>query len=198
MKKSKKHSCPNTHLLEAYLYQTLKLKTRAKAVDHHIRNCFRCQHKINALSKFSTLLEQEIEKPVSSTVFRLINQIENNQITIAGILLVPVQPLNGHKAMDFRSQLILSKPAEAQFSWDLLERFEVQQDNIFLRVIQSPKTMESTLYIFSHRKKLYRNVHFKINSGGKKFVSDRTGKIELGNFDIQKLDKKLITLFVED
>lgn len=197
MEKSKKNSCPKNQILEAFITDALDSKDEIQTITHHLNNCHQCHQKINEIVKFNSILGNEIENPVSSTAFRLLNQIEKNRVIIAGVMLRPVVPLNGHKAMDFHSQIMISKSKGTASNLHQLECTKVEKDEVFLRVVQSPVTLETTLFVFSHHKKLYRNIQFCLDWSGKKFIGDGKGKIELGKFDINQLDKKLITISME-
>ena len=195
MESFKSNKCPATHLLEAYITDRLSQQSYKQKITTHLNHCPQCSIAVQELSKFYQIFQDELNHCVSNSVFKLLNQLEHERINHLGILLRPLQPMNGHKSMSFQAELITPSTLNQQLTFDDIR---LEKDEILLRAIQSRTTLETTLYLFAHNEKLYRNINFQLKSGGKKFCSDREGKINLGKFNLNLLNKEIITIAWEN
>ncbi|OQX96578.1 hypothetical protein B6I21_00605 [candidate division KSB1 bacterium 4572_119] len=198
MKSIKKNTCPNPDLLEAFFKKRICSENQLQQIKAHLNHCNQCQATINELQRFFLIFEDEASKPVSSTAFRLLKQVVNDQVQITGILLKPVEPLNGHQSLDFYTDIVVSENPVNNNHIKYLECMPVEKDEVFLRIVKSCSTNESTCYVFAHKKRLYRNVTLQLHPSGEKFISDERGEIELGLYDINTLNNQIVTISLGD
>ena len=129
-----------------------------------------------------------MQKPVSHNIFNLIKQIEKDNIVIAGIILKPQlldeQPGKRH----FTSQIIINTNNSDGIDLQDLDCIPLEKDEVLIRAIQSIKTQETTLFLFSDDKRLYSNIILALPKLDKTFISDTKGKIDIGSFKINSLD----------
>lgn len=197
MSTKNKKDCPEVYLIEAYIsHQTLSNSDREK-VSHHLKLCSHCQALATELKRYYTILKQEQKKPVSNSLFRLIADIEKEKTVIAGILLQPDRVFNNPNTIEYLSELILTNQNNDSLDIDDLDCIPLEDNEIFIRAIQSRETLETTLFLFAHNEKWYRNVKLELKSEGLTFLSDEIGKVELGNFDINDLNNQKILITSE-
>ena len=193
----KKNTCPNIYLLEAFANKQHISPAADNLISNHLLSCPRCNALASELKQFYDIFIQESMLPVSSSVFKMINQIEADRVAITAILLRPLEPLNGHISMAFQSKIVFSNQNFDQKNLADINSVPVKNSEILIRVVQSLITQETTCYLFSHIKKLYSNIKLQLDSTQNRYKSDCCGKIKLGKFDIRSLDNKVITVTVE-
>jgi len=198
MNTKKKTTCPEIHLLEAYINKCSIPLSIKNVISKHLTLCPQCKIKASELKRFYSIFEEESILPISGSVFKLINEVEHGKIAITNILLQPVEPLNGHISMPFKSKLVFSTQNFDQKNLVDVNYIPAEDSDILIRVVQSLSTQETTFYLFSHLKRLYCNIRLQLDSSKKRYESDCCGKIELGKFDIRSLDNKIITVTVEE
>ena len=189
-----KKACPEIHLLEAYVSNQISPSER-KIISHHIDSCRRCHALATEFYQYYKILEQENSRPVSSTVFKLINDVVN--ASIAGILLHSDDMSSPNRSLEYHSEIIFLTQQDIIADIDDLDCIPVYDNEIFIRAIQYQVNHETTLFLYANDKKLYRNVQMKFKTSTEFFVSDPIGKIELGQFDITDLDKQHIIIIPE-
>lgn len=189
--------CPEVHLIEAYISNQIPSTPERVKISHHLKSCPHCQALASELKLYYTILEQERKRPVPSSAFKIVKEIEQEKVIVAGILLQPNEVQDNQKSKQFQSGIVLISHNDDAESIDDLDCIPIDEEEIFIRAIQSQTTLETTLFLFAHNEKLYRNVQLQIESGEEIFSSDLIGKIEFGNFDINNLDDKHIIITPE-
>jgi len=197
MSATDKKACPEIHLIEAYVSNQISSISERKKVSHHINSCLRCYALATELNQYYKILEQEKRRPVSSTIFKLIDNIEKENVVIAGILLQPNDTQEHKQLKQYQAEIVLLPQKDCKIDMDDLDCIPIDDNEIFVRAIQSQDTSETTLFLYANNEKLYRNVQFQIKSGAETFLSDNIGRIELGQFDINNLDEQHITIIPE-
>ncbi|HDP97565.1 MAG TPA: hypothetical protein ENN22_00065 [bacterium] len=193
MKSTYKNGCPDPCSLEAFLQDQMDSSLLKEKIRLHISQCSHCQTSIHELSQFFHIIEDEFKRPIPNQLFKLFSEIERENVSISGILLHPLKPLNGHISLDFKSRVIdpenFMQPGQPPNSMD--------HDDILLRVIQSKSSAETVIYAFAHNEKLFRNIRLSLKTNDKKFVSDSLGKIEVNADDLNQLKNAVITVTVK-
>jgi len=192
MRNEEKNECPDLLLIETYASKQKLSNEDLELLLNHFELCKRCHDVATELQQYYQIFKEEIKKPVNSSLFKLIDKIEQGRVIITGVLLHPEEPLNSHTTLGYHSEIVLTNENCQPVDLDDLECIPVDEDGIFIRAIQSISTLETTLYLFSHKEKLYHNVKLEMDSGRKIFSSDKIGKIELGSFDLSSLDNQYI------
>ncbi|MBN1153481.1 hypothetical protein JXB12_01030 [candidate division KSB1 bacterium] len=155
-------------------------------IKTHLIHCVECNQRYKELRAVYDYLNDEITKPVGNFTFKILKEIQQQNISIASVLLKP--------------QLLDEMPGERHFTAELfpysleyhtayfnfLNELPVKKDEVLIRVVQSAHSRKTTLYLYASDKKLYRDVIFKIPKKNISRESDDIGKIELGKFDIHK------------
>jgi len=198
MSKIDKNACPEVHLLEAYILNQIPSISERKKVSHHIDACPRCKALATEFNHYYAILEQEKKKPVASSIFELVDDIEKDEVVIAGILLQPNDLRSDKPSMQYLSEIVLITQDNGSIDLVDLDCIPMDDKEIFIRAIQSRQTTETTLFLYANDEKLYRNVRLQIKSGAETFLSDDIGKIELGRFDINNLDEQHIIITPEN
>jgi len=188
MEKISKKDCLEVHLIEAYISNQISSISDREKISHHLNSCLHCQALASELKQYYNILEQEQKKPVSSSTFKIVNEIEKEKVVIAGILLQPNQLQDNQKSIQYQSGIVLISQKDDSVDIDDLTCIPIGENEIFIRAIQSQTTYETTLFLFAHDEKLYRNVQLKFDSDTEIFSSDEIGKIEIGHVDIKNLD----------
>lgn len=194
MNKMKKKVCPEVHLIEAYISNQISSAFEKKNISHHLHSCPQCHALAIELIKYYKILEQEQNKPVSNRTFKLVNDIEKENVIIAGIMLLSNEYQENKKSIQYQAEIVLISRNADNEEIDDLDCIPVADKDIFVRAVQSSSTNETTLFLYANDEKLFRNVRLQINSGEETFLSDDIGKIELGCFDIQNLDEQCIII----
>lgn len=197
MSKIKKKACPEIYLLEAYVSKQIPPGSDRKKIAHHINSCPRCHALATEFSHYYAILEQEKKKPVFHSAFKLIDSIEKDNVVIAGILLQPNDILENSQSFQYQAEIVVTTYDNGSIDLDDLECIPIEENEIFIRAIQSLKTDKTTLFLYANNEKLYRNVQLQIESSAKIFLSDEIGKIELDRFDINSLDEQGIIITTE-
>ncbi|NOZ60911.1 MAG: hypothetical protein GXO74_04450 [Calditrichaeota bacterium] len=195
MKEKKQHSCPEADIIESLMTNQVIEDAEQNRVANHLQQCAPCRIIFNELSRFYTIFNDEAATPLSSTIFDLLNSIGDADAEITGVLLKPVEPLNGHKSLDYFAQVVVSSNAQANSNF---QNVTLNRGEIFLRAVKSRATGESTLYLLSPHERLYRNIRLQISSEGEQFFSDGTGKVNLGKFDVANFERQIITVYLQD
>jgi hypothetical protein len=198
MRLKKKNACPEIHLIEAYISNQISSASEKKSISHHIHSCPRCLALAAELNQYYKILEQERNKPVSNLAFKLINDIEQEDVIIAGILLQPSKIQKNKQSIKYQAEILLTNRSNGGWDIDDLDCIPVDDKEIFVRALQSPQTNETTLFLYANDEKLYRNVRLQIVPGEETFLSDDIGKIELGCFEINNLDEQHIIITPEN
>jgi len=197
MNTQKQNTCPEIYLIESCVNNLLTSPAAYSAISEHLITCAKCSALVNELQQFYDIFEKESLLPVSSSIFDKIYQIELGRVAITSILLKPVEPLNGHISMPFKSKIVFSTQNFAQKNLVDINYVPTANNDILIRVIQSLTTQQITFYVFAHHKRLYSNIQLQLDSSGNMYKSDCRGKINLGKFDIRSLDDKIITVTVD-
>ena len=198
MSTMKKKACPEVHLIEAYISKQISSASELKRISHHIHSCPRCQALATELNQYYEILAQERNKPVSNLTFSLINEIEQEKVIIAGILLQPNDLYEDNKSKKYQAEIVVKNHNDGNAGIDDLDCIPIDNNEIFVRAIQSSQTNETTLFLFANDEKLYRNVRFQIEPGKETFLSDDIGKIMLGDYEINNLDEQHIKITPEN
>lgn len=198
MGKIKKKACPAVHSLEAYVSKRLSSGSDRQKVAHHINACPRCHAIASELYQYYMILEQEKNRPVSHSVFKLVDDLERDDVVIAGILLQPHDPKENNQSLKFRAEIVLTTQTVSTTDLDELDCIPVEENEIFIRAIQSLVTNETTLFLYANNPILYRNVQLQIESSPVIFLSDEIGKIELGCCEIDSLDEQHFVITTEN
>lgn len=193
-----KIACPEVHQIEAYISNQISSASEKKSISHHIHSCTRCLALAAELNQYYKILEQERSKPVSNLTFKLINDIEQENVIIAGILLQPFKIQKNKQSMKYQAEILLINRSNGGWDIDDLDCIPVDDKEIFVRALQSPQTNETTLFLYANDEKLYRNVCLQIVPGEETFLSDDIGKIKLGCFEINNLDEQHIIITPEN
>ena len=98
--------------------------------------------------------------------------------------LLDEQPGKRH----FTSEIVLTTYRSECTELENLDCIPLDKDDILIRAIQSINTHNTTLFLYSHDKRLYSNIIFNLPMLKKTYYSDIKGKIEIGCFDINNLD----------
>ena len=194
MSATKKKFCPKIDLIEAYVSNQIASLSERKKVSHHLDSCRKCNAIATELHQYYKILEQEKREPVSSSAFRLVRDVQKENVVIAGILLQPTDRQKNMQLLNFQSEIVLLTDMNGTTDIEDIECIPIDDDEIFVRAIQYQNTYETTLYLYANNEKLYRNVQFQIKPGVETFLSDHIGKIELGQFDIANLDDQHIAI----
>ena len=194
MSKLNKKDCPEIHLLEAYISDQISSNAERENIFHHLKQCTKCRALTSELKNYYSLLHQEKTKPVLNSVFTVVNEIEKEKVVIAGILLQPHQEQNDKKSMQYQAGIVLITDESNSVDIDDLNCIPIQENEILIRAIRSQATSETTLFLYAHDEKLYRNIKLQLESDTEIFLSDDIGKIELGNVDIHSLDEQNIII----
>jgi hypothetical protein len=197
MSRIKKKACPEVHLLEAYVSKQIPPGSDRRKIAHHIKSCPRCYALSIEFNQYYAILEREKKKPVLHSVFRLIDNIEKNNVVIAGILLQPNDIKESSQSIQYQAEIVLITNDNGSIDLNDLECIPIDENEIFIRAIQSLETNKTTLFLYANDEKLYRNVQLQIESSSKIFISNEIGKIELGRFDINNLDEQGIIITTE-
>jgi len=192
MRNREKNDCPDLLLIEAYASKQELSNEDLSLLLSHYDLCKRCRDIGTELQRYYEIFDGEIRKPAHNSLFKLIDKIEQGRVIVAGVLLHPEEPLNSHVTLGYHSEIVLTNENFQPVDLDDLDCIPVDEDDIFIRAIQSISTLETTLYLYSHKEKLYHNVTLEMESGQKVYSSDHVGKIELGSFDLNSLDKQYI------
>lgn len=195
MKKEKQQPCPNAVLMESFVSNQEINESQKAHIALHLRECPRCQIRYNELSKFYQIFCSEINLPASSSIFDFIDSIKDPKIELYGLLLTPVEPLNGHKALDYYAEIVISSKNNDKKKFS---NIKLNDGEIFLRAVKSRVNGETALYMLSPQERLYRNIKLQLISEGQQFSSDGTGKLNLGKFDISNLEHQVITVHLQD
>ena len=195
MKKQEQQLCPDAVLMESFVINREINEPQKARIALHLQNCPKCQIRYNELSKFYHIFCSETELPASSTIFDCINSMNDPKTELYGILLKPVEPLNGHKVLDYCAEIIISSKNSGK---NKFSNVKLNDGEIFLRAVKSRTTGEIALYMLSPQERLYRNIKLQLTSEGRQFSSDGTGKMNLGKFDISNLEHQIITVHLQD
>ncbi len=198
MRTIKKKACPEVHLLEAYIANQISSISERRKILHHIQSCTRCLALVTELSQYYKILEHERKKPVSSSIFKLIYDIEKENVVIAGILLQPNNIPAHNNSVQYQAEIVAVIQPDNLNQIDDLDCIPIDDEEIFIRAIHSQHTSETTIFLYANEAKLYRNVQLHIKPVDRIFLSDDIGKIELGQFDIWSFDGQHIIITPEN
>jgi len=195
MSKIQTKKCPKAYLIEAYVTNSIP-STERESLFRHIESCHKCQAKAAELQQFYAILMEEERKPVNSSLFKVVHDIEGKKITLVGILLHPVNQRENLPYLSYQSEVVFSTDKEGD-SIDVedLECIPIYDNEIFIRTLQEVSSNETTLYLFAHHEKLYRNVRFQIQSIEKQFSTDNIGMVKIGCINLTDLDNQEIKIF---
>lgn len=194
MRTKNKKACPEVHLLEAYIANQISSISERRKILHHIKSCTRCLALVTELNDYYKILEQEKKRPVSSSIFELIHDIEKENIVIAGILLQPNDIPDHNNSIHYQAEIVTVIQPNDQNQLVDLDCIPIYDKEIYIRAIQSPGNSETTVFLFANEEKLYRNVQLQILATDQIFLSDNIGKIELGQFNIWNFDGQEIII----
>jgi len=189
-----KKVCPEVHRLEAYVSNQLPSVAEHEEISEHLTSCRRCQALASELYQYYKILEREKHKPVHHAVFKLVKTIDPDQVIIAGILLQPNRVQKNQQSIQYQAEVVLVTQKDNAEALDDLDCIPIDDNEIFIRAVQSARTNETTLFLYANDEKLYRNVKLQIEPGSETFSSDDIGKIELGPFDINTLNEQPVIL----
>ncbi|MFZ5517010.1 MAG: hypothetical protein ACOY90_10255 [Candidatus Zhuqueibacterota bacterium] len=192
MRNREKNDCPDLLLIEAYASKQKLSNEDQSLLLKHLELCNRCSDIATELQRYYEIFNDEIRKPAHNSLFKLVDKIEQGRVIVAGVLLHPEEPLNSHVTLGYHSEIVLTNENLQPVDLDDLDCIPVDEDDILIRAIQSISTLETTLYLYSHKEKLYHNVTLEMESGQKVYSSDQVGKIEVGSFDLNSLDNQYI------
>ena len=190
---SQKKKCPESGTIELLILQKLTRQTDQK-IEHHLRECAICKKLFSELRAFYNLFNDQLKRPVANSVFRLIGDIEKDNVIIAAILLKPILLDEKIGERHYTSEIIISTKDFGATGLDDLDCIPLSSDEILIRAIQSTHTQETTLFLYSENKKLYSDVTLKIPQTEETFKSNEKGKIEFGQLDIENLDNREIVI----
>lgn len=195
MSKIQTKKCPEVYLIEAYVTNSIP-STEQENIFRHIESCRKCQAIAAELQQFYAILLEEERKPVNSSIFKVVHNIEGKKITLAGILLHPVNQGENLPYLSYQSEIVFSTDKEVD-SIDVedLECIPIYDNEIFVRAIQEVSNNETTLYLFAHHEKLYRNIQLQIQSIEKQFSTNNVGMVKIGCPDLTDLDNQEIKIF---
>jgi len=198
MSTMKKKACPEVHLIEAYVSNQMSSASERKNVSHHIHSCPRCHAVATELHQYYKILHQERNKPIANVTFKLVNNIEKENVVIAGILLQPNHLHDDKKSLKYQAEILLINQNDGSSDINDLDCIPIDDNEIFVRAVQSSQTNETTLFLYANDEKLYRNVRIQIETCEETFFSDEIGKIILGCFEINNLDEQHIIITPEN
>jgi len=190
----KKKACPEVQLIEAYISNQIPFASERKKISRHIHSCPRCHALAAELYQYYQILEQEINKPVANSAFKLVNDIEQESVVIAGIMLQPGDQTENEPSLNYRAEILVINKNDDNSEIADFDCIPIDDKEIFVRAVQSFQTRETTLFLFANDKKLYRNVRLQIVPGEETFLSDEIGIIRLGHFEINDLDEQQIII----
>ncbi len=193
MKTINPKNCPEDILLEAFITKELSLSERNQ-VFSHLQLCHKCWGKYCELQRFYSIFWNELQKPVSSLTFELINNLEPDKYHIAGIILIPKNSTKSTVSKQYNSQLISTNSNREKLPIEDLDCIPVDENELFIRAIQSKETQYTFLYLFAHKKNLYQNVNLYIHSIGEKFESDGIGRVDFKKYGIHELNNTIVTI----
>jgi len=191
-------ACPEVYLIEAFVSNRLPARAEQEEVANHLKLCPRCQAMCSELRHYYEIYNLELKKPVHSSIFKLINEIEKEPVIISGILLHPQKKQGNPSSIHYHSEIVLTTQGFDAVDLEDLDCIPIDDDEIFIRAIQSPSSLRTTLFLLATDEKLYRNIQLQIKPGKERFLSDEIGKIELGSVDINSLDNRNIVVTPEN
>lgn len=198
MKLLKTKDCPEVHLIEAFVSNRLPARAEQEEVANHLKLCPRCQAICSELRHYFEIYHHELKKPVPSSIFKLINEIEKEPVIIAGILLHPHKKQENPSSVRYQSEIVLTTQGSDDVDLEDLDCIPIDDDEIFIRAIQSSSSLRTTLFLLAADEELYRNIQLQIEPDNQIFLSDETGKIELKSVDINSLDNRIIVITPEN
>ncbi len=194
MKKIATKGCPEVYLIEAFVSDNLSDAADREKILGHLQTCPRCQAICSELRQFYHIFHQEIHKPVHSSLFKIIADVERDQIAVAGILLHPLDQQSNARSHRFRAEVVFSRQSAEDADIDDLDCIPVADDEIFLRIIQTKTTQQATAFIYATEAKFYRHVQLQLANDSRIFTSDDLGQLELGPVDISSLEDQIVTI----
>lgn len=194
MKKIATKGCPEVYLIEAFVSDNLFDEADREKILGHLLTCPRCQAIYSELRQFYHIFHQEIRKPLHNSLFKIIADVERDQIAVAGVLLHPLDQQSNARSQRFRAEIVFSRQSAEDADIDDLDCIPVADDEIFLRIIQTKTTQQATAFLYAAEAKFYRHVQLQLASNNRIFSSDDLGKLELGPLDISSLEDQIITI----
>ena len=194
----KKKACPEVQLIEAYISNQISIASERKKIARHIYSCPRCHALAAEFYQYYQILEQEIDKPVAHSAFKLVNDIEQENVVIAGILLQPGKQQKNEMSLNYQAEILVINYSKDNSEIDDFDCIPIDDNEIFVRAVQSSQTNETTLFLFANDEKLYRNVRLKFLPGEKTFSSNEIGIIRLGRFELNSMDEQQIIITPEN
>lgn len=195
MSKIQTKECPEIHLIEAYVTDSISSAEREKIL-RHLQSCRHCQGKAAELAKFYDILNGQDRKPIHSSVFKIVHDIEQTRINLTGILLHPTNQDEDLPYLSYQSEIVFSTQEENDaIDVEELDCIPVHDNDILIRAIQLVANNETTFYLFAHQENLYRNVGLEIKSIEKQFTTDDIGMVKIGCVDLADLDNQEVKIF---
>lgn len=158
----------------------------------HISNCAFCEDRIKdalAFEKNFELLLKESYSKKEKTLFQEIVE-GSNRIFIA-------HPIVTKNNIYQKSEIVLAADNTRQpksLKHENITTLKTNDDSILVRIMKRIGKDEYSLYILSEDENKYKNVKVFLSFLDKEFVSDKKGKIALGNVKLPELDNIVIQI----
>ncbi len=190
---SKHTECLDLNDIERFILEQNSEQNETKKISVHLDSCSRCRKIFSELKIFYTILFDELHKPVTNHVINFIKHLNGDDVTISGLILKPqlLDEMPGER--HFTSELVLLNPASNEKEEPII----LNRDEIYIRIIKSNSTNETTLYLSAENRRLYSDIIFKLPDYHRTFKSDEKGKIEIGKFDIRNLDQQAVMIVTQ-
>lgn len=185
---SSNKECSQSERIELFLLKKLPAQLDYQKIDKHRQSCKYCKELFFELEDFYKNFAKQLQKPVANSTFKLLHDIEDDKVIIAGILLKPQLLDENPGERHFISVIILSTYNPEPTNLDELDYILLGKDEILIRAIQSTITHETTLFLYAENQKLYSDITLKIPKIEKTFMSDNKGKVDIGNLEINSLN----------
>ncbi|MBN2011352.1 hypothetical protein JW960_18580 [candidate division KSB1 bacterium] len=155
----------------------------------HLEQCEECNQLYHELLQVYQTLYEQLHAPVNHKTFRLVKEIEGDNVIIAGILLKPQLLDEEPGKRHFTSEILLNTYQSDDVNVGELNNISLNRDEVLVRAVQSTSTQETTLFLFSNDRRLYDNVIFALPTLRMYFKSDGKGKVDIGQVDIASFDQ---------
>ena len=106
---NQKKECPKSNDIELFVLKKLPSHADYQEIEKHLQSCHECRELLSELRAFYKTYYDEINKPVANSIFRLVGDIEKDNVIIAAIVLKP--------------QIIDGKSGEKHFISEIIFQF---------------------------------------------------------------------------
>jgi hypothetical protein len=188
---TQRKDCSHLSKIETSLLRTYHSISEVVETDltNHLNQCKACSEKHEELKQIYNCFFDQINKPIHHSVFRFIKEVEKDNVLIAGILLKPQMLDEEQGRRHFTSEIVLTTYQVNDVDVSSLQNISLRRDEVLIRAVQSTRSQETTLFLYSEDKRLYSNVIFALPTLELYFKSDGKGKVDIGQIDIAFFDQ---------